>query len=180
MTRSFFKGVTIRAAICVLVTLTFLFSCLSYARSVARSGQQEEYRELYGSLLMASEYRSLKTEVLDNHEDILAVYSAYDESGRLIGYILDVQTQNADGMIHTQMSISEDGENLTSGSGGSGSSALSASGGFSSRGFGGSTSGMAGIVGETAAASSSSSAKERSTLERSRVATAVGPGAYFI
>ncbi len=112
MTRSFFKGVTIHAAICVLVTLTFLFSCLSYARSVARSGQQEEYRELYGSLLMASEYRSLKTEVLDNHEDILAVYSAYDESGRLIGYILDVQTQNADGMIHTQMSISEDGENL--------------------------------------------------------------------
>ena len=66
------------------------------------------------------------------------------------------------------------------GSGGSGSSAFSTSGGFSSRGFSGSTSGAAGIAGETAAVSSSSSAKERSTLERSRVAMAVGPGAYFI
>ncbi|MBO4687868.1 MAG: hypothetical protein J5636_05090 [Clostridiales bacterium] len=112
MTRSFFKGLTLRAIICVILTLGFLISCLGYARSVARSGQQERYRELYGSLLMASEYRSLKTEVLENHESVLEVFSAYDESGRLIGYVLDVKNQTTDSVVHTQMSISEDGENL--------------------------------------------------------------------
>ncbi|MBO4473396.1 MAG: hypothetical protein J5750_00635 [Clostridiales bacterium] len=112
MTRSFFKGLTLRAIICVVLTMGFLISCLGYARSVARSGQQEKYRELYGSLLMASEYRSLKTEVLENHESVLEVFSAYDESGRLIGYVLDVKKQMTDGVVHTQMSISEDGENL--------------------------------------------------------------------
>ena len=112
MTRSFFKGLTIRAIICVALSVAFLMSCLGYARSVARSGQQEEYRTLYGPLLMAAEYRPLKTEVLKNHESVLAVFSAYDETGRLIGYVLDVKAQTTDGFFHTQMSISEDGENL--------------------------------------------------------------------
>ena len=67
-----------------------------------------------------------------------------------------------------------------SGSGGGGSSGISASGGFSSGGTGGSSGGGAGIEGATDAVASSSSANESSTLERSRVARVVGPGAYFI
>ena len=112
MTRSFFKGFTIRAVIWVVLTMTFLLSCLGYARSVRRSGEQEEFRKKYGALLMASEYRSLKSDVLKNHEDILEVYSAYDENGRLVGYVLDVMTETEDGVVHAQMSISENGENL--------------------------------------------------------------------
>ena len=112
MTRSFFRGLTIRAIICVVLSVTFLLSCLWYTRRVNRSREQDEYREKYGSLLLASEYRSLKTEVLKNHKDVKAVYSAYDASGRLIGYIVDVATQTSAGYIHTQMSISESGENL--------------------------------------------------------------------
>ena len=92
--------------------MTFLLSCLWYNRRVNRSREQDEYREEYGSLLMASEYRELKTDVLKNHKDVQAVYSAYDESGKLLGYIVDVKTQTASGYVHSQMSISDSGENL--------------------------------------------------------------------
>ncbi|MBP5417844.1 MAG: hypothetical protein J6Y58_10035 [Clostridiales bacterium] len=112
MTRSFFKGLSLRAAICVVLSLAFLLSCLWYNRSVSRSREQDEYREAYGSLLMASQYRSLKTDVLKNHNDVKAVYSAYDDSGRLLGYIVDVEMQTAAGYVHTQMSISDSGDNL--------------------------------------------------------------------
>ena len=112
MTRSFFRGLTLRAVICVVLSMTFLLSCLWYNRRVNRSREQDEYREKYGSLLMASEYRELKTDVLKNHKDVQAVYSAYDESGKLLGYIVDVKTQTASGYVHSQMSISDSGENL--------------------------------------------------------------------
>ncbi|MBO7564625.1 MAG: hypothetical protein J6T40_07255 [Clostridiales bacterium] len=112
MTRSFFKGLTLRAIVCVILSLGFLISCLLYTRRANYSREQKEYQEIYGSLLLASEYRPLTTDVLKNHEDVKAVFSAYDETGRLIGYIVDVATQTAAGYIHTQMSISENGENL--------------------------------------------------------------------
>jgi len=112
MTRSFFKGLTLRASVCVILSLGFLISCLFYTRRANYSREQKEYQEIYGSLLLASEYRPLTTNVLKNHEDVKAVFSAYDETGRLIGYIVDVATQTAAGYIHTQMSISENGENL--------------------------------------------------------------------
>ena len=112
MTKSFFRGLTLRAVACVVLSVAFLLSCLWYTRRVSRSREQDEYRNEYGSLLLASEYRSLKTDVLKNHEDVKMVYSAYDESGRLLGYIVDVQMQTAAGYVHTQMSISDSGENL--------------------------------------------------------------------
>ena len=112
MTRSFFKGLTFRAIFCVILSLGFLISCLFYTRRANYSREQKEYQEIYGSLLLASEYRPLTTDVLKNHEDVKAVFSAYDETGRLIGYIVDVATQTTAGYIHTQMSISENGENL--------------------------------------------------------------------
>ncbi len=112
MTRSFFRGLSIRAAICVVLSLAFLMSCLWYNRRVTRSREQDEYREEYGSLLMASEYRSLKSDVLKNHEDVKSVFSAYDDTGRLLGYIVDVEMQTEAGYVHTQMSISDSGENL--------------------------------------------------------------------
>ena len=112
MTRSFFKGLTLRAIVCVILSLGFLISCLLYTRRANYSREQKEYQEIYGSLLLASEYRPLTTDVLKNHEDVKAVFSAYDETGRLIGYIVDVATQTSAGYIHTQMSISENGENL--------------------------------------------------------------------
>ncbi|MBO4928112.1 MAG: hypothetical protein J5379_07685 [Clostridiales bacterium] len=112
MTRAFFKGLTIRAVICVVLTFVFLLSCFWYADNVSRAEKQEEYQEKYGSLLMAAEYRMLHTDVLENHEAVKAVYSAYDETGRLLGYIVDVQTRTAAGFMHTQMSISDNGENL--------------------------------------------------------------------
>ncbi len=112
MTRSFFKGLTLRASVCVILSLGFLISCLFYTRRANYSREQKEYQEIYGSLLLASEYRPLTTDVLKNHEDVKAVFSAYDETGRLIGYIVDVATQTVAGYIHTQMSISENGENL--------------------------------------------------------------------
>ena len=112
MTRSFFKGLTIRAVICVILSMTFLFSCLWYTRSVNRSKEQDAYRKEYGTLLLASKYRSLNTDVLKNHKDIKSVFSAYDETGKLIGYIVDVETEVSSGKIHAQMSISENGENL--------------------------------------------------------------------
>ncbi len=114
MTKSFFRGLTLRAVVCVILSMTFLLSCLWYNRSVNRSKRQDEYRQEYGSLLMASEYRELKTDVLKNHKDVQAVYSAYDETGKLLGYIVDVKTQTPAGEIHSQMSISDSGENLLS------------------------------------------------------------------
>lgn len=114
MTRSFFKGLTIRAVICVILSMTFLLTSLWYTRSVNRSKEQEAYREEYGTLLMAEKYRELNTDVLKNHKDIKSVFSAYDETGKLIGYIVDVETEVSSGKIHAQMSISENGENLMS------------------------------------------------------------------
>ncbi len=112
MTRSFFKGLTIRAIICVILSMTFLCSCLWYTRSVNRSKEQDAYREEFGTLLLASKYSSLNSDVLKNHKDIKSVFSAYDETGKLIGYIVDVETEVSSGKIHAQMSISENGENL--------------------------------------------------------------------
>ncbi|MBP5492862.1 MAG: hypothetical protein J6Y08_08465 [Clostridiales bacterium] len=112
MTRSFFKGLTIRAVIAVFLSLLFLFGCLMYSKKAQGAREQERYKEEFGSLLMASEYRLLNTEILNGHKDITAVYSAFDESGKLIGYVIDVATTTTNGYIHTQMSISENGENL--------------------------------------------------------------------
>ena len=112
MTRSFFKGLTIRAVIALILSLGFLFICLYNTKAAKERREQSEYREEYGELLLASEYRMLDTQVLKDFQDIRGVLSAYDETGKLLGYILDVNTETTYGWIHTQMSISENGENL--------------------------------------------------------------------
>ena len=112
MTRSFFKGLTIRAVITLILSLSFLLACFITTNSARGRREQEEYRKEYGELLLAAEYRMLDTEVLKDFQDIRNVLSAYDESGKLLGYILDVDTQTTYGRIHTQMSISENGEKL--------------------------------------------------------------------
>ncbi len=112
MTRSFFKGLTIRAVIALILSLGFLFICLFNTNAAKGRREQAQYQKEYGELLLASEYRMLDTEVLKNFQDIRGVLSAYDETGKLLGYILDVDTQTTTGRIHTQMSISENGENL--------------------------------------------------------------------
>ena len=112
MTRSFYKSVTIRAVIAILLSLSFLFACLFEQRRARASEQQMRLREIYGDILNASEYRPLKTDILNEYQDIQAVYSAYDSTGKLIGYIVDVATNTSYGYIHTQMSISENGEKL--------------------------------------------------------------------
>ncbi|MBO4495638.1 MAG: hypothetical protein J5752_07265 [Clostridiales bacterium] len=112
MTRSFFKGVTIRALIAIVLAFGFLFTCYYRTENRSQAKEQAKYKEEFGTLLMAEEYRPLKTDILDNYQEIRYVYSAYDENGKLMGYILDVAMDLPDGSIHTQMSISENGENL--------------------------------------------------------------------
>lgn len=112
MTKSFFKGITIRSLVAILLSLTFLFACYFQDKRNQGSLQQKQLKAAYGDLLSASEYRPLQTDILNEYNDIRAVYSAYDESGKLIGYVLDIATETDYGYIHTQMSISENGENL--------------------------------------------------------------------
>lgn len=113
MTKSFFRGVTWRAILAALLSISFLLSCLWYSRRQGRAKEQERYQQEYGSLLLASTYKELDTDVLDNHPDVKEVFAAYDDTGKLIGYIVDVQMETEKcGMVHTQMSISENGENI--------------------------------------------------------------------
>ncbi|MBR2751109.1 MAG: hypothetical protein IKD90_08260 [Clostridiales bacterium] len=112
MSRSFYKGFTIRALIVVILSLAFLFTCYYQTTSRSRKNEQQQYQEEFGSLLMATEYRPLKTDILDNYQDIRYVFSAHDQDGKLIGYILDVAMELPEGSIHTQLSISDNGENL--------------------------------------------------------------------
>ena len=112
MTRSFFKGLTWRAILAFLLSLGFLLCCLIHSRKEGDVREQEHFKQEYGSLLLAEEYRTLKTDVLKEHPDVKAVYSAYDDTGKLVGYILDVKMNTEIGEIHTQMSISENGENI--------------------------------------------------------------------
>ncbi len=112
MTRSFFKGLAIRALVVVVLSLSFLLVCYYKTKSDYNKREQAQYQEEFGSLLMASEYRLLNTSILKDFQDIRYVYSAYDESGKLIGYILDVAMDTSYGFIHTQLCISENGENL--------------------------------------------------------------------
>ena len=113
MTKSFFRGLTWRAILATLLTVIFLLGCLAYNRRKGRVAEQEHYREEYGSLLLASTYNELNTNVLNNHPNVKKVLAAYDETDRLIGYIVDVQMEtDSIGFIHTQMSISENGENI--------------------------------------------------------------------
>ena len=112
MTRSFFKGLTWRAILAFLLSVGFLFGCLLHSRKEGDVREQEHFKQEYGSLLLAEEYRALKTDVLKEHPDVKAVYSAYDSTGKLVGYILDVKMNTDIGEIHTQMSISENGENI--------------------------------------------------------------------
>lgn len=113
MTKSFFRGLTWRAILVVLLSFAFLLGCLGYNRRKGREAEQKHYQEEYGSLLLASTYNELDTDVLDNHPDVKKVFAAYDENERLVGYIVDVQMEtDTVGLIHTQMSISENGENI--------------------------------------------------------------------
>ncbi len=113
MTKSFFRGLTWRAILATFMTIIFLLGCLGYNRRKGRVAEQERYREEYGSLLLASTYNELSTNVLANHPNVKKVFAAYDETDRLIGYIVDVQMETESiGFIHTQMSISENGENI--------------------------------------------------------------------
>ena len=112
MTKSFFKGLTWRALLALLLSLGFLFTCLMRSRKDGDAREQEHFKQEYGSLLLAEEYRALKTDVLKEHPDVKAVYSAYDNTGKLVGYILDVKMNTEIGEIHTQMSISENGAKI--------------------------------------------------------------------
>lgn len=115
MTKSFFRGLTWRAIIAAILSISFLLTCLAYSRKKGRKEQQEQYRAEYGPLLMATEYHELDTDVLDHHPDVKKVFAAYDDSDRLVGYIVDVQMETETvGLIHTQMSISDNGENILS------------------------------------------------------------------
>ena len=57
MTRSFFKGLAIRALVVVVLSLSFLLVCYYKTKSDYNKREQAQYQEEFGSLLMASEYR---------------------------------------------------------------------------------------------------------------------------
>lgn len=112
MTRTIIRRLLFCSLVLILVSGLFLSVCAYSTEKTRKAAVQRQFRETYGMILLADHYEELDTEVLSHYPDILSVVAAYNEADELEGYVIEVKTTTPQGEIHTQMSISEDGETL--------------------------------------------------------------------
>lgn len=113
MTRSMLRKLLTRTLVLFLVTCAVLIIMNFMTNRRLESQRQEEYRATFGSVLVAEEYRQVSVSAYkDSYPMIESLYTAYDATGKLSGYIVHAKMSTEEGDVLTRMSFSPDATTL--------------------------------------------------------------------
>ncbi len=112
MTRADIRAFFIRAVIITLISATLMIVLGQILHDRAYRAEQILLTEKLNRFLPADRYETVAESVFAAHPSIRAFYLARDASGRLLGFIVDVQVDDKDGKLATRMSITPDGEKV--------------------------------------------------------------------
>jgi major membrane immunogen (membrane-anchored lipoprotein) len=99
-------GILVISSFVILLTFHFLISSTNEKRNQAALFDQ------LGSYIQADRYELLDSGILSKYPAVKSVYLARDGEGRLLGYIVDVEISDSNGLLYTRMSVSSDGERI--------------------------------------------------------------------
>ena len=90
MTRAQLRKLIIDLAIMVILSglVISLGVYVSYGKMKIR--KQEQYKEMFSDVIKASSYDELKHDLVSSTQGVNHVYMAYDNEGKIIGYIADI------------------------------------------------------------------------------------------
>lgn len=106
------RQLAISAGILVISSLVILLTFHLLIRITNDKRDQAALFDQLGSYIQADRYELLDSDILGKHPAVKSVYLARDGGGKLLGYIVDVEISDNNGLIHTRMSISSDGERI--------------------------------------------------------------------
>lgn len=113
MTRSMLRKLLTRSLVLLLTTCFVLVVMNLMTNRRLESQKQEQYRTEFGNVLKAEEYRQISVSAYkDSYPVVESLYEAYDEAGKLAGYIVQTRMSTEEGDIRTRMSFSPDGTTL--------------------------------------------------------------------
>lgn len=112
MTREDLRAYLVRAIIVIVASALFLFSIGHALMRRNELDEQQDLREKLDVFMPASKYEVTDLSTYGNHPTIRAFYLARSSSGKLIGFIIDVQIDHAGEQLNTRMSITPDGEEI--------------------------------------------------------------------
>ena len=113
MTRAQLRRTIVDLLVVLVISIIFvsLGSVLSVGKQKKRG--QNEYREMFASVLPAERYGILEHELINESGSIDAVYTAYDKADNLTGYIADVKVTSRSGKnLHSYIGIDSDGSTV--------------------------------------------------------------------
>lgn len=112
MTRADIRDYLIRAAIVILVAIVFAVGAGQILFGRADRAEQEELRAKLSFFLPADRYEAADPGVFAAHSSIRAFYLARDSSGKLLGYIIDIRSDDREEGIYVRMSVTPEGEKI--------------------------------------------------------------------
>lgn len=113
MTRTTFRKLITQAAALLLATITILLVMNLVTNQRLESEKQAGLQQNLGIVLPAQKYIGISLiPYLEKYPSIEMAYAAFDDAGKLLGYIIDVTAETEIGKITTRMSFSLDGETL--------------------------------------------------------------------
>lgn len=112
MTRKVIRQLAINAGILVISSFVILLTFHFIQHSINDKRNQAALYDQLGSYIQADRYELLDSAILSKHPAVKSVYLAWDGDGRLLGYIVDVEISDSNGLLHTRMSVSSDGEKI--------------------------------------------------------------------
>ena len=113
MTRAQLRKLIIDLAIMVILSglVISLGVYVSYGKMKIR--KQEQYKEMFSDVIKASSYDELKHDLVSSTQGVNHVYMAYDNEGKIIGYIADISVfDNENRELHSYVGINKDGSTI--------------------------------------------------------------------
>ena len=98
-----------------LLLLSFLVVITGYLVSSDREDlrNQKALIKQFSSVLKSSGFEKINSDILNNHKDISNVYLGFNENRSPIGYVLDVNKTDSDGMeLHLLVGIDYESANI--------------------------------------------------------------------
>lgn len=113
MTRTTFRKLITQTAALLLATITILLVMNLVTNQRLESEKQAGLQQNLGIVLPAQKYIGISLiPYLEKYPSIEMAYAAFDDAGKLLGYIIDVTAETEIGKMTTRMSFSLDGETL--------------------------------------------------------------------
>ncbi|MCQ2533322.1 MAG: hypothetical protein MJ172_01975 [Clostridia bacterium] len=113
MNRKQIKKLILDAVLILFLSIAVVIGGMVTSTIKRNSREQKSYLSLFNEVLPANKYEKVSSDLLKKFPEINSVYKAVGENNITMGYILDIDYLNAEGLIvHSLVAVSSDGSNF--------------------------------------------------------------------